>query len=1093
MGGSSSYAIDEKMRVLIDEQLEEIKTSKIHPIAYQIFLSNFSNVVVYPGFYQLQISMQQTFFDQVGPITVKEAKTVVQRIVELTKCKEDAQKLILALLPHMILETSIKKTKYYITPALDEDVFDEIMDTKYKNEVWGKFKLSSSVYDWKSDELKKQKADYLTNKQKFVHHVVHVPEFEKVLLENNVRKIWTLNVPGISKPFNEEPSKPIMIWKKNVHEAAEDGDEKSLAYDLYCCPYLINLPNDINDTPAHSAAKGGRNDTLTLLFNLGALFDRPNNEGNFPIHCCTSENAIKAFASFNYDLTTRNPSGLSILDINTQNFNKKMIKAILANGYDITKPNLNGTFWLQEAINKRYFDLGKMELEDFVKLVRQTLQKNKTAPYLQDIVVQDILSRDNKNHDEIDLKDFNESVDKRDLHRMQVLLAFGVNGDIPREHEECPKTNLFMCAEYGHTEECAMLTRNYCNPNFTNALGQNTFWVATLARYYQTALVLRDGGADMNALCKQGYTILHEAYETNTNDIFQFLLDAGASPNVRNSNGQSVIFLAFLKRDDAVGEMLQEKYNGDINTQDGNGATLAHVALFQKDLQRIAYLVSRGINLEVKNNMGHSVFMQAFTTDINFQTWDFLLQNGSDINTFDSQGNTPLILSLSAPPQTPVNDEVFQYLINHQCDINKPNFLKQLPLSVALINCHDEYANKLIGMKCLILYPDSQYEPICVALQRNSQQWFEYLVQLGADASNTVYPVVANYILSPFFNFQIFSTLRNMNLFIGGTLQAAFVRRYDQVASFIWNMCDDNGKITLSRIKDPNGMIPLSAAIVAQIPQFVDILINKLYDLMTPDNNGITPLMHSIVSKNNNWIYGIYNLTDLKYAEQLDSLGNSALTYAGENENSDFCEKLFIDGVDVYNCKKDSKGYVAAYRDLIEDYKDMVKQATENAEFASKLRQRAKNDKEQIKRAKENLESEIRSIHSDISRERMGQEVNQSRIRDLEHREREVRGRLDETQRRYEGAKAFHKKTKQIEKKYEKRLDDLKRATRYDILYRTDFLAHLAYDDGDIGRISRAFALRAQTRSGLTVLSNHRGPHGHRGPPPPPHGPHPLR
>ena len=159
-----------------------------------------------------------------------------------------------------------------------------------------------------------------------------------------------------------------------------------------------------------------------------------------------------------------------------------------------------------------------------------------------------------------------------------------------------------------------------------------------------------------------GETLMHNVYRRKINNVLNFVLDEGGSPNVKNCEGETVTFIAFIMKDDDVAEVIQDRYNGDINSRDGNKNSLLHQALFQNDFQRIEYLSKRGIKMDLKDKNGHSVLMISFLSGADFKTMYFLINCGSNISTPDNDNNTMLHhLLFSKNP----HEEVFKFLINN--------------------------------------------------------------------------------------------------------------------------------------------------------------------------------------------------------------------------------------------------------------------------------------------------------------------------------------------------------------------------------------------------------------------------------------------
>lgn len=254
-----------------------------------------------------------------------------------------------------------------------------------------------------------------------------------------------------------------------------------------------------------------------------------------------------------------------------------------------------------------------------------------------------------------------------------------------------------------------------------NGKGESAFWVATYLKNIETAAILRNNSANMNILSKSGETILHFAYKHKMDDIFYFLLGLGASANVKDKENENVLFKAFRSKDDRIVELIQDRFNGDINTQAKDDNTLAHLAILEKDYDRLEYYIKRGINIEIKNNKGYSIFMISIVMFNDLELCQHLIQINSNINTQDFNGNTPLLNILHSKN---VKREKFNFLLKYNCDINIQNSVGELPLSVCIIRRFDEEAKILLDKGSVINNKNSQNEPIVNALKIQSQFWF---------------------------------------------------------------------------------------------------------------------------------------------------------------------------------------------------------------------------------------------------------------------------------------------------------------------------------------------------------------------------------
>ena len=100
----------------------------------------------------------------------------------------------------------------------------------------------------------------------------------------------------------------------------------------------------------------------------------------------------------------------------------------------------------------------------------------------------------------------------------------------------------------------------------------------------------------------KGYdALLYSAYRGNY-IIFQKLLDNGAYLNTTNITGLNVLHLAAQGNCLNIITSLAEKYIFDINSQDNNGNTALHWAVYFNNHQSIDYLLYYNIDINIKDN-----------------------------------------------------------------------------------------------------------------------------------------------------------------------------------------------------------------------------------------------------------------------------------------------------------------------------------------------------------------------------------------------------------------------------------------------------------------------------------------------------------
>lgn len=641
---------------------------------------------------------------------------------------------------------------------------------------------------------------------------------------------------------------------------------------------------------------------------------------------------------------------------------------------DIFEPNKNGTYWFQTAINKKY--MGKMKEEEFRAFIRKLLINNKTAPWNENEIYKEIISRSDKDYIEKNIDDLAESVKRKDISRIKILLALGTEAD-----SNSAETNLLYCAKNGMTDIATILLNNYCNPNKTNNQNENAFWVAAFNENFNTALLLKKYGAKINTVNKNKETLMHIVYQKNMNNIFEFLLKEGASPNIKNCFGETVTFIAFNRKDDEIAEMLQDKYNGDINSQNNDMNTLAHLAFDRKDIQRIDYFKKRRIDMNLKNKKGHTVLMHAFFTGTNIENMEFLMNLGSNINTTDNDNNTMLHLLLF---QNNPSQSVFSFLKNKKININIENNDGQYPISIAIAKGHDNIGFDLLNSNCKINNKTSVHEPIVEAIKRGSSKWVEALICHGANALNEKVGVASRYIKSSFFNFDIFKKIQQMNIFLEAPFQEAIYAKLNNCSLHIWNIAKSMDLCTkLAKNKDKHKRIPLSAAIMTKNDMLVKILLSSSYELESSDEDGRTPFIYACMVDCYPWMTDIFSKILLSNANKVDRNDCSALSYAAFNNNKSFCEELFIRNIEVDNIKTDKYGIIESFRTTLYKYEKIKKCSKQNYSDARSALDQLQKQKKQFKERLEEVEFQIKICVQDEYRIKHSDSVTEEDIKDF--------------------------------------------------------------------------------------------------------------
>lgn len=927
----------------ISSEINDYSKSNIakDSVRYQLFLMAANIILQNEQFFKnVDIDKIADYINDLGFIDINEAQIIVLQIIKNSTSEEVATFNLKTILPKM----RVKFNEKYISPSYSQKLFNKIFSNSYTTK-WGTYS-PSTIVDWNSTEIEKnylvqsrdsfqiiqqampkisffiKEKDSKNSPNEQIRYLTffffHYEDIGSVIITNYIDKLFEMNKENLQGilPF-KKISKPTN-WQRNIHLAALNGDELSVMYSLHILPILLNCPDENGNTPAHMAAIGDRANIIKLLFSLGADFTIKNKKGHLPHQVSNGKNAVLTFYSLGFDLNERDSNGENLLENKTRNFNMSVIETLLKLNANIFEPNPNGIYWMQLAIHGEFYTKQKMNFLTFQRKVRKIVSKNLTNKIENIQIIKEILNRNVINCDEEDTIDINNSVTFKDIDRMKILLALGCHPDRVRPDG---RTNLMLCAERDDFDFAEILLKNFCDPNFKNERGENTFWVSSYLMNFDTAHALHEYGANIDEQSLSGDTILHVAYNEKKTELFYFLLNIGCSPNIQNKDKETVLFQAFYNKDDEIAETIHKKYKGDINAQTHDGNTLAHVALFEHDYDRILYYIKQGIDIEAKNDQCYSIFMISIIMFDDLKFSSSLLEHFADINTQDLNGNTPLLNILHLKK---FDKKKFDFLLNNKCDINKKNSMGESPLSVCIAHELDEPARILLDKGCQINDINSEYEPIANALKIGSKYWFETLInEYGANALNAKFPILSEYIRSEFFDFEFLKKIKGINVMIGAPIHTALMMKYEEVALYLWDVIDEQMRIEVAAIPDLSGMIPLTAAIVYDCPKLVDILLDGDYEAMMPDLQNRTPFSYACQVDEKDWISRIYSKITVENANLVDKNGNSSFTYLACNNNLEYCKRLFIDNVEVFNITPDQNGIITAYQSILKQYNEL--------------------------------------------------------------------------------------------------------------------------------------------------------------------------
>lgn len=879
----------------LTDEIEMYKNGKMpyRTYQFQLFVMCAHEVISKPSFYDISLSQINEYLRTVKFFDISEVETIIRMLVLRSNTINEANSYITKILPSVRCLHKQGKNKYYLSPCCCENLYSKLTEKKYKLKN-GENYILRYLFDFQSEKMTTTRLsqEKYSNPPQYQHHINVGIAFE----HHNFKDIYNKPINDKDEPVFDKNFEIPTNWYNNIFQAIQNSDIRSIRYLIYLIPSLRNFQDQNGRTVAHYAAINGNTQAIYTLKKLNADFNIFDKNGDLPIHLTKNKEILEAFVSNDCDIEALNKKGQSLLDLNSNPFNKYTIEFLIRKGFNILKPNKNGVYWAQIITKNNYFKayVPKKDYEEFQAFLINSFSRYTMKQYKENKAFQKLISRrpDSINIGE-DIRGLNEATNENDIDKITAYIAIGT--PIPTE---C----LMAAALKNDVELVRLFANNFCSPNIQNMINNvSVFWEITLKGLYDVSTVLyREYNADPNILSFSNETLMHYAYNKKMYDLVYYLLDLGASPNIDDNKGVSVQFKAFSDGNNELAENIQDYYGGDINRVRKDGYPLGHIILEKYGIERLKYLTKRGLNLELKDSSNNTVFMEAIKKSNDISALKCLIENGSDINTKDQQKYTPFYYTCT---ENNFCRAKFDLLLENKCDVNIDNGNHVFPISELILRkLFDEAFILLNNHYTIINDCESKQEPIVCALSVQNGQLVDKLVNYHANALNKYFPVVENYLQSSFYKFETLKKMSRYNIALGTPLQTAIRSNRRDAAVYLWqNTTDIQMRIQASKSVDNYHHTPLMLAIYNEDEYFMDQLIQPNFDMSTPDKDGKTPLIHFYEKEMKKWVERIMPLLTIEEISATDSNGCGALTYITREGNKELALELFLKGVDVFN------------------------------------------------------------------------------------------------------------------------------------------------------------------------------------------------
>lgn len=412
----------------------------------------------------------------------------------------------------------------------------------------------------------------------------------------------------------------------------------------------------------------------------------------------------------------------------------------------------------------------------------------------------------------------------------------------------------------------------------------------------------------------EGNTPLHVALLNNAPiEKILYIISLTDDVNIRNSDGNSVLYIACTKEQEQVVKALLQK-GGDIfstnkdsdsplrialrsggrvqdwiinsstiRKTDGSGNTCLHYAAEWQFKNAIKSLVEKGADPTAKNANGETVLFSAVKTD-NPEIIDTVVLNGTPVNERDNLGSTPLHMAVRWDAAKSI-----EKLLAMGIDINAQNSSGKSAMSEAALSGKMKTAKVLLNNGADVNSSDIAGSTVLMdAIKGQNKYVVKLLLDYNANAS--------------------IQDINGANAYH----EAALSGDID-----IINMIRNAGGNPLSR--DKAGNTPFSLVVKRDMKTIKAVLGNSLN---ITDSDGNTPI--TLVVKNKGSAALLKELINMGYPiDGRNSNGYTALTYAVEDNNLQLATILLDNKANPFQ-SIDRKGQNAVTIALDKNNKEMI-------------------------------------------------------------------------------------------------------------------------------------------------------------------------
>lgn len=231
--------------------------------------------------------------------------------------------------------------------------------------------------------------------------------------------------------------------------------------------------------------------------------------------------------------------------------------------------------------------------------------------------------------------------------------------------------------------------------------------------------------------------LLLEAFARDNDAVVSALFGQGVLPNVKNDDGNTLLFSAVMSNSLTRVQKCVEEYKLYIHETNLMGETVLMKAAEVGSVPICEYLLAKGISINGQNNNGETALFYALTEETR-AAFDFLVEKGADIKHISADGNSLLIKSAMDE-----HDQMVSHLISLGANIHHKNKENKTAFFYIVSNSRvfsgsQLIENTFIASGAPIDTKDSNGETLLFKAVENDQlERVQFLIEKGADATTT--------------------------------------------------------------------------------------------------------------------------------------------------------------------------------------------------------------------------------------------------------------------------------------------------------------------------------------------------------------------